>query len=464
MSPAPVVQPPLSLLTRLGIVLTSAVTLLAAASSAEGQIGRPEGLYYKSWGVVIGINDYLVAPKLTGAIADGKAAAQVLHELGFDEVVELYDKDASARRIQSILNDYLPRKVGRQDRLVIFFAGHAGTTLDVRSKELGYLVPWDAQIANASKAVTLDHLKEFARRVMAKHILFVLDTAVSGWEVTPPQQLSLEGRMSPEEETDKRAVQILTAANKGEPLLQKDGHGIFIQALVAGIKGAADENKNGWVMATELGDYVKQQVETTTGGAQHPQFARLDGDGDGVLVEGKRSAFRIGPEPKTEAERIVAAKEEYEKAFSILRQQRPPQEALERLNKAIEYSPAYGDAYVLKSYLYLEFLPNLDEALVAAELAVKHGPDNPDSHYTLGLVLQRKGQFKEAERALLQALAVNPAYTEVYLSLGDLYVEDLKDQKKSIEAYQRYLETGGTESRVHAYLEKMGAGTPATKQ
>lgn len=458
MSHAPVAQFPAGLFKRFGIALTSAATLLVS-TVAEGQIGRPEGLYYKSWGVVIGINDYLVAPKLAGAIADGKVAAQTLRELGFDEVVELYDKEASVRRIHSILNDYLPRKVGRQDRVVVFFAGHAGTTTDLRSKELGYLVPWDAQIANASKSVTLDHLKEFARRVMAKHILFVLDAAVSDWEVTPPQPVSLEGRISPEEETDKRAVQILTAAARGEPLLQKNGQGVFLQAMVAGIKGAADENKNGWVMATELGHYVRQQVEAASGGAQHPQFAQLDGDGDGVLVEGKRSAFQIGPEPKTEAERIAAAKEEYEKAFSILRRQRSPQEALDRLNKAIEYSPTYGDAYVLKSYLYLEFLPNLGEALVAAELAVKHAPDNADSHYTLGLVLQRKGQFKEAERALLQALTVNPTYTEAYLSLGDLYAEDLKDQKKSIEAYRQYLKIGGNENRVRTYLEKMGAGT-----
>ena len=66
--------------------------------------------------------------------------------LGFEEVVELYDKDASARRLQQTLSDFLPRKVGRYDRLVLYFAGHAGVTQDLDGKELGYLVPWDAQI------------------------------------------------------------------------------------------------------------------------------------------------------------------------------------------------------------------------------------------------------------------------------------------------------------------------------
>src|SRR3712207_20339 len=95
--------------------------LQAAPSSA--QLGRPEGLYYKSWAVVIGVNDYPVAPKLDWAVADGRAIASVLRGLQFDEVVELYDKDASLRRLNMVLNDYLPRKVGRQDRIVIFFAG-----------------------------------------------------------------------------------------------------------------------------------------------------------------------------------------------------------------------------------------------------------------------------------------------------------------------------------------------------
>src|SRR5207247_11278028 len=101
-------------------------------------------------------------------------------------------------------------------------------------------------------------------------------------------------------------------------------------------------------------------------------------------------------------------------------------------------------------------LPNLDQALIAAEQAVKYAPANPDSHYTLGLILQKKGRFPESERALLQAGAVNPTYTDVYLSLGDVYAEDWKDEKKSIDTYQRYLETGGTQHRVTEYMTKTG--------
>lgn len=442
------------------------ICCLSLVPTADAQLGRPEGLYYKSWGVVIGIDDYLVAPKLDGAVEDGKAVAAALRKLGFQEVLELYNKDASSKRMHFILNEHLPRKVGRQDRVVIFFAGHAGASQDMHNKNIGYLVPWDAQVANVSKAVTLDHLKEFSRRVMAKHVLFVLDTAVSGWDITPPQQLSLEGRLSPEEDTDKRAVQVLSASAQGETLARKDGQGAFISALLTGVAGAADGNKNGWIMASELGAYVAKQVSQLSSGAQHPQFARLDGEGDTVLVEGKMSAYRAGPEPRTEAERTAAAKEEYDKAFSLLQQQKDKslEEALERLEQAIRFSPTFGDAYILKSYLYLDRLNKADEALTAGELAVKYAPTNPDSHYTLGLVLQKKGRFAEAEQAYLQALVVNPGYSDVHLSLGDLYAEDLKDRKKAVESYQRYLETGGNENRVRDYLRQAGAMEAPTKQ
>ena len=433
---------------------------LLPVAIADAQLGRPEGLYYKSWAVVFGINDYLLAPKLTTAVADGKAVAEALRKLGFEEVLEVYDKNASSKGMHHILRDVLPRKVGRQDRVVIFFAGHTGITQDRNGKDLGYLVPWDSQTTNVSKTVTLDDLKDFSRRVMSKHILFVLDAGISGWEITAPQQLSLEGRGAPEEETDKRAVQVLTAANKGEAAAQKDGQGLFVQTVLAGLKGAADVDKNGWLMASELGAYTVKQVEQATAGKQHPQFARLDGDGDMIIIEGRKGTFRAGSEPKTEAERLEAAKEMYDRAFTTLQQQRPPQEALASLDKALEYNPAYGDAYILKSYVLQEYLFNTDEALVAAQQAVKYAADNPDSHYTLGLALQRKQRYQEAEQAMLRALAISPTNTDVQLSLGDLYAEDLKDRKKAVETYTKYLENGGTEGRAREYFDKAGAAKP----
>ncbi len=436
------------------------VVSLAFPHPVSAQRGKPEGLYYKSWAVVIGIENYLIAPKVPGAIEDAKSVAAALRNVGFEDIIEVYDKDAASRQLHQLLADFLPRKVGRMDRVALFFIGHAGTTRDAQGKEVGYFVPWDAQPNNVSKALTFDEIKEFTRRSAAKHMLLISGTGLRGWEVTAAQQLSLEGREAPEEETEKRAVQVLTAGDKGETVLRQDGKSFFVQALVTGLSGAADQNKNGWLMATELGVYVKDQVETATGGKQHPQFAQLDGAGDTILIEGRKAAFTAGPEPKTPAERMQAAKAQYDQAFALLQQRKSAEEALDRLNRAIQYDPTFGDAYVLKSYVRLEVLPQLDEALAAAKLSVEHAPQNPDSHYTLGLVLEKRGQFAEAERAYRQALSVNPNYADVYYSLGTLYADQLKDDKKSVEAFRRYLELGGVSERAKSAVEQAG-GQPA---
>jgi uncharacterized caspase-like protein len=418
------------------------------ASNVSAQLGMPEGLYYKSWAVVIGVENYLLAPKIPGVIDDAKAVAQALRKLGFEEVVELYDKDASLRRLQQTLVDFLPRKVGRQDRLVIYFAGHAGVTQDSSGKEMGYLVPWDAQVGNVSKSITFEDLKEFSHRNASKHTLLLFNVAVRGWEISVAQPLSLEGRSSPEDDTEKRAVQVLTAGDKGESLSRDQQRSLFVKALVKGFTGEADLDKNGWLMATEVGQYVKQQIQAQTKGTQHPIFAQLEGDGDTILVEGRKAAFRLGGEPQSPAERQQAAKMQYEQAFTLLQTRKGQKEALERLNKALEYDPTFGDAYVLKSYVLLEVLPNLEEALAAAKAAVQYAPKNPDSHYTLGLIYEKLERYGEAERAMREALVVNPSYVDVYFSLGELYADKIKDQKKSVEAFERYLELGGNHSRA----------------
>lgn len=429
-------------------------------SPASAQLGKPEVLYYKSWAVIIGIENYLVAPALPGAVEEAKTVAQALRQVGFEEVIELYDKDASFRRLQQTLTDFLPRKVGRQDRLVLFFVGHAGITQDPAGKDLGYLVPWDAQLGTVSKSITFEQLKEFTRRTASKHTLLIFDAAVRGWEETAAQQLSLEGRAAPEEDTEKRVVQVLTAANKGETLSQAQGKSLFVQILIDGLKGRADQDKNGWLMASELGGFVKQELERQTQGKQHPLFSRLEGDGDTILVEGRKAAFIMGAAPQTPAERQKAAKSQYEQAFALLQAGKSADEALDRLNKAIEYDPAFGDAYVLKSYVRFEVLPNLDEAMSTAKLAVQHAPNNPDSHYTLGLIQEKRGNYAEAERAMRDAIAVNPNYGDVYFSLGELYEDHIKDQPKAVEAFRRYLELGGNHPRARAAVEKASPSTP----
>lgn len=272
----------------LGIFL---IVLLSLNSPpvAEAQLGKPEGLYYKSWAVVIGIEQYVLAPSIPGAINDAKKVAAAFRQLGFDEVVELYDKDASSRRLQQLLNDMLPRKVGRMDRLVLVYVGHAGVMQDSDGQDRGYLVPFDAPVNSTAKSITVEQLKEFTRRSASKHTLLILDAPMVGWETTEPPGFSSEGRMAPESDAERRAVQVVSAARRGEVVGRSDQGSRFVEALLEGLSGAADLDGNGWLMASELGSYLVRRVEVMSGGLQHPSSLRIDGDGDMALVEGKIS-------------------------------------------------------------------------------------------------------------------------------------------------------------------------------
>ncbi len=437
-----------ALLIALFLLNPTVIVLLWSPSTAVAQMGKPDGIYYKSWAIVIATERYLLAPPLPGAIDDAKKVAQAFRRLGFDEVVELYDKDTSFRRLQQVLNDVLPRKVGRMDRLVIFYAGHAGTVQDSEGQDRGYLVPLDAQVNHSAKSITVDYLQEFVRRSASKHMLLLFDAPVFGWDTTESERRSHEARQAPELDFERRAVYVISAAGKGEMSNRTDGRSQFVQALLAGLDGAADLDRNGWLMASELGAYLVQQVGELSRGLQHPSSLRLDGDGDVVLVEGRKSALTPTVGQLTALERQQAAQAHYEHALGLLQKGTSAEEALERLDRAIASDPTYGNAYLLKSYIRLDVVPNLDEALVAGLQATRYAPDNPDSFYTLGLIYEKRKMFTEAEAAFRQALKVKADYPDVYFSLGTLYVDHLHDHPKSVEAFRRYLELGGTHARA----------------
>lgn len=64
---------------------------------------KPGNFYNKSWAIVIGINKYDVWPPLEYAASDAQAVSKKLREIGFEEVIEILDKDATRERILTVL-------------------------------------------------------------------------------------------------------------------------------------------------------------------------------------------------------------------------------------------------------------------------------------------------------------------------------------------------------------------------
>ncbi len=246
---------------------------------------QPGSFYRKSWAVVIGINTYDLWPPLEYAVSDARAVAKTLRALGFDEVIEILDKEATRERILTELGSKLPKSAGPEDRVLIFFAGHGQTESLPDGKEQGYIIPVDGDISNYfTTAISMQQVREISERIPAKHILYVMDACYSGqgfnraFGVEP----SVNGYL--QKITAMRSVQMITAGGKKEQVVERAGHGLFTRYFLQGLEGEADRDNDKVVTASELGAYLMPQVSRASGNLQTPQYGRLDGEGEVVFM------------------------------------------------------------------------------------------------------------------------------------------------------------------------------------
>jgi hypothetical protein len=243
-----------------------------------------KNFYEKSFAVVIGINDYDNWPVLEFAVNDASAVAQMLAKTGFNDITTIFDKEATQRRILSELFHTLPQKVGPDDRVLFYFAGHGQTEEMDNGGKIGYIIPVDAGTADyAATAVSMEQIRSLSSRIPAKHILYVMDSCYSGLGLSRSSGIStqLSGYLS--KVMSMRVVQIITAGGKGEQVQERQGHGLFTTYLLRALEGQADINKDGVVTGTELGAYLRPQVSDASQNAQTPLIGRLEGEGEFLL-------------------------------------------------------------------------------------------------------------------------------------------------------------------------------------
>ena len=106
----------------------------------------------KIWAVVIGINNYPYIRPLKYAVNDAKAFYQHLVDSTMippENILLLLNEDAKLTRLRSTLGTYLKNKAGREDMVIIYFAGHGATEKDVTSPDGDglekYLLPYDVE-------------------------------------------------------------------------------------------------------------------------------------------------------------------------------------------------------------------------------------------------------------------------------------------------------------------------------
>ena len=272
-------------------VLVMVAAILLSASSAQAALDLKR-YYRKSVAVVIGIENYPKwRPRLQWAVRDARRVADVLKkDWGFDEVHMLLDEQATRARIISFLQYELPPKLGKGDRVFLFYSGH-GHTEKVGNVEHGYIVPYDAdQRRPAVGSIKMRDLREWLNALPAKHVFAALDACFSG--------SLLERGSGPPREKDPAYIetmgqtpvrQAVTAGTRGQKTFEAEGWGFFTRQLLRGLQGwEADLNRDRVITGRELGHYLVTRVP---GRAKRdyqrkltPVFGALSGGGDFLFI------------------------------------------------------------------------------------------------------------------------------------------------------------------------------------
>jgi len=265
----------------------------ATASSAPADVDI-SGVFAKSHAVVIGIDAYQRVPSLAGAVRDAEVVAAALEARGF-EVTTLLDAQATRTNIAAELGDRLHSRVGPDDRVLVFFAGHGYSTGD-GDHRMGYLLPVEAdRSAVRATGLSMSELQSWLAGYPSKHVLLVADACYSGLALATRSTGMDASTKNYLQDVTKRRVRFTLVAGRDDQEAHEDtqsGHGVFTRFFLEGLDGAADANGDGLVTSDELAVYVKPQVSTYVSqnfqASQTPQSAR-SGMGEFVFFSGVRA-------------------------------------------------------------------------------------------------------------------------------------------------------------------------------
>jgi len=263
--------------------ITTVLILLTFACLASTAAAMKQ--FKTSYALVIGINTYADAkwPSLSYAVKDAQGMADFLKQQGFN-VIELFNEQATRAEIIYALEDILAPKIGTDDRVLLFFAGH-GATRNLGGTEYGYIVPYDGK-QGFSSYIAMDQLRTLALKMEnAKHILFIMDACYGGLLTGMRGSTISENHPSYLTEIrSRKARQVITAGGANQQVADKGRgqHSVFTGYLLDALaKGQADLNGDGYVTFSELSSYILPAASTSF---QTPAWSTMAGHEAGEFL------------------------------------------------------------------------------------------------------------------------------------------------------------------------------------
>lgn len=366
-------------------------------------------LYRDSHALVIGINQYTAWPKLSHAVRDAQAVRESLvTRFGFraDNVTLLTDAEATRANILKALNERFgdAKRVKRDDRVFVFFAGHGSTRKLPSGREVGYIVPVDAGLNDLqTDAIAMPQLQEVAEAITAKHALFVIDACYSGLGLTRGGSAAADSNFA---RTNARRIgrQMMTAGGADQQVADDGpgGHSVFTWTLLQALNGKADLNGDGLITATELAAYVAPAVSSIA--HQTPAFGSLPGSEGGEFI----FELPVAQEPALSG--AVAQLDDKASQFAA---------KLDEASNAGRQVAAAASGAASSVQVTIKGLDGKDQALAATTARVDPGARvTAQRANDRGLQLYRERRYDEAEAAFKEALQLQPKFALAANNLG----------------------------------------------
>lgn len=260
-------------------------------------------VYTNSYALLVGINQYAHLPRylwLDYAVQDVTGLRDLLiRSYGFpaENVTVLTNANATEAHIRKALAQLADRrKIQPDDRLFIYFSGHGQTVKMPSGGDMGFLIPYDADVdlndvdnpgPYLNTCIQMDTIWGYLQSSPAKHSLLVADACYSGI-LAKSRGVHTLSQMAIASYLSRRALQVMTAGRQGETSVEdpKWGHGAFTAKLLEELKARAAEPDQAYT-TTDLFSAVGPAVVDLSGGKQTPQFGSHDTEGEFLFVTTK---------------------------------------------------------------------------------------------------------------------------------------------------------------------------------
>jgi hypothetical protein len=228
--------------------------------------------------LAVGVSAYPGKLKLDCAAADARDLAGSWQEKSGTfyrkvEVKLLTDKDATRADMLGGLV-WLRKQMTQKDVGIVSFSGHGARDADATF----YLAPADVDPANLlASGVSGEQLRKTLASTPGR-LLVLLDACHAG-AIDGDRRRAVGGLADDlvrDLVTDDYGVIVMCSSMGREYSLEDagQGHGYFTLAVLEGLSGKADYNKDGVVYLHELDAYVTERVKELSKGLQHPVTAK----------------------------------------------------------------------------------------------------------------------------------------------------------------------------------------------